>query len=113
MHPEKAHHPDFGTGEKKLGLYIWGIVICVALTLVAFAAVHKADYFSKFTVFTIIYTAAVIQFLVQVIFFLRLNVQTTQSKINVMSLLFTAVIMFCIVIGSLWIMYNLDFNMMH
>lgn len=113
MHDHGQHVPDFGTGEKKLSLYIWGMLICIVLTLLAFGVAAKADSFSKITALAIIYSAAVIQFIVQVIFFLRLNVQTYQGQINVLSLIFTAVILFCIVLGSLWIMYNLDYNMMN
>lgn len=105
------HQPDYGTGEKKLGTYIIGLVLCSILTLIAFGTV-MANQLPPWQVLTIIYTAASIQFLVQVICFLRLNTQTEQGKINVMSILFTAVILFTIIIGSLWIMWNVNKNMM-
>jgi cytochrome o ubiquinol oxidase operon protein cyoD len=112
MNHHDMHQPDYGTGQKKLGIYLIGIISCAILTLIAFWAVGVGT-FSKLQVFVIIYTAACIQFLVQLICFLRLNVQTEQGKSNVMSLVFTGVILVSIILGSLWIMWNLNYYMMH
>jgi cytochrome o ubiquinol oxidase operon protein cyoD len=106
-----AHQPDYGTGQKKLSTYVVGVIACVVLTLIAFWAVLSGVP-SRAQAFVIIFTAACIQFIVQLVCFLRLNTQTEQGRINVMSLVFTAVILTCIIIGSLWIMYNLNYNMM-
>jgi cytochrome o ubiquinol oxidase operon protein cyoD len=108
-HNEKA---DFGTGQKKLSVYIFGLVLCSILTIIAFWAV-MSERFSQMTTFVIIYGAACIQFFVQLICFLRLNTQSEQGKTNVMSLVFTGVILLTIIVGSLWIMWNLNYYMMH
>jgi len=100
---QKDSQPDFGTGNKKLGIYIFGLISCIILTLLAFASV-MANQFPKLILFFIIFTAACMQFLVQLICFLRLNIQTEQGKINVMSIVFTGVILVTIIMGSLWIM---------
>lgn len=104
--------PDYGTGQKKLGIYIAGLISCTVLTLIAFWAV-MATQFVKWEIFTIIYSAACIQFVVQVICFLRLNTETEQARTNVMSIIFTLVILVSIVLGSLWIMWNLKYYMIH
>lgn len=106
------NHPDYGTGQKKLSIYIAGLIGCVLLTIISFWAVIST-HFSKSEIFLIIFFSAIIQFLVQVICFLRLNTQTEQAKINVMSILFTIVILITIVSGSLWIMWHLNYNMFH
>lgn len=103
--------PDYGSGQKKLSIYLVGLVCCLLLTFLSFWIV-MANQFSKLTMFSVIYASAIIQFLVQVICFLRLNTQTEQARTNVLSLLFTIVILISIIIGSLWIMNNLNFNMM-
>ncbi len=103
--------PDFGTGQKKFGIYLVGIIICALLTLAAFWVV-MSGHFSRVEQFVFIYTAAVMQFFVQVLCFLRLNLQTTQSRMNVMTIIFTIVILTSIIIGSLWIMSNLHYYMM-
>lgn len=111
MQHHEISQPDYGTGKKKLGVYIIGVILCSILTLVAFGTV-MINVFSKPTEFIIIYSSAVIQFFIQLICFLRLNTETEQSKINVISILFTFVILGSIVAGSLWIMWNLNYNMM-
>lgn len=110
------HHdisqPDYGTGQKKLGMYLIGFISCSILTLISFWAV-MSEKFTRWEVLSIIFGAALIQFFVQVICFLRLNTQTEQGRTNVMSLLFTGVILLSVVIGSLWIMWNLAYYMGH
>ena len=111
----EQHHldqPDFGTGQKKLGIYVAGIISCAILTILAFWVVMSGN-FSSSQAFMIIYAAACVQFLVQLFCFLRLNTQTEQSKTNVMAIVFTGVILTSIIIGSLWIMSNLNYYMMH
>jgi cytochrome o ubiquinol oxidase operon protein cyoD len=112
MGQHEHNQPDFGTGQKTLGIYITGIIGCTILTLISFWAVMASGY-ERSTIFEIIYASACIQFLVQLICFLRLNVKTQQSRTNVMSFIFTGVILTSIIVGSLWIMYNLNYNMMH
>lgn len=112
MQHHDVSQPDFGTGQKKLGIYVAGVISCAILTLVAFWAVMYGQ-FSRAQTFTIIYTAACIQFFVQLICFLRLNTETAQGRTNVMSLVFTGVILLSVIVGSLWIMYNLNYYMMN
>jgi len=112
MDHHESHEIDYGTGQKKLSVYLVGIVSCSILTLIAFWVV-MAEKFSRGEIFAIIYSAAVLQFFIQLTCFIRLNTQTEQGKINVMSLIFTGIILMSIIIGSLWIMWNLDYNMMH
>lgn len=102
---------DFGTGEKRLGLYFKGVIFCVILTLISFWVVGSKQY--TFTEsFILIFLSAIIQFIVQVIFFLRLNTQTEQGLTNVLSFVFTGVILVCIVSGSIWIIWHLHYNIM-
>ena len=103
---------DFGTGQKKLGLYLIGFIICSILTLFSFWAV-MSEQFARDVVLTFIFASAVVQFLVQVVFFLRLTTETPQGRMNVMTLLFTVVVLVTILTGSLIIMWNLDYYMAH
>ncbi len=103
---------DYGTGQKKLSVYLFGIVSCAILTLVSFWMV-MAGRFSRWEIFTVIYSTACIQFFVQLICFLRLNTQTEQGRMNVMVFVFSGVILATIILGSLWIMWNLGYNMMN
>jgi cytochrome o ubiquinol oxidase operon protein cyoD len=109
-HTELSHH-DFGTGEKKLTIYTAGMIACVLLTILSFWVVMSHQLTKRQIIF-IIFASACIQFLVQVFCFLRLNTATPQGRLNVMILLFTFAVLFCIVLGSVWIMLNLHYNMM-
>lgn len=111
-HHHEVTQPDYGTGQKTLGIYLIGIISCAILTVIAFWAVMSGK-FTQWGMFTIIYSAAIVQFLVQLICFLRLNTKTEQGKMNVMSFIFSMVILICIVIGSLWIMWNMNYYMTH
>ncbi|EKD55517.1 MAG: cytochrome o ubiquinol oxidase subunit IV [uncultured bacterium] len=102
---------DYGTGEKKLSTYVWGMLGCIALTIAAFWVV-MAHLLPRGQTILFIYAAACLQLIVQLICFLRLNVQTVQGRMNVMIFLFVSLILLCIVFGSLWIMWNLHYNMM-
>lgn len=108
------HHSmqaDYGTSEKKLGIYSAGMIACIILTLISFWAVMSGQ-FSQTATFVIIFTSACIQFFVQLVCFLRLNINTLQGKLNVTALVYTGVILFTVIIGTLWIMWNLGYNMM-
>jgi cytochrome o ubiquinol oxidase subunit IV len=112
MNHHESHQPDYGTGQKKLSTYVIGTISCIILTIISFWAV-MAGNFSKMQTLAIIYISACVQFVVQLICFLRLNTETEQGQMNVMSLVFTVVILVCIVVGSVWIMWNLDYYMTH
>jgi cytochrome o ubiquinol oxidase subunit IV len=103
---------DYGTGQKKLGMYLIGFISCSLLTLLSFWSV-MSQRFSKLEVLAVIFSSALIQFLVQVICFLRLTTASEQGKTNIMTFLFTVVILISIIVGSLWIMWNLNYYMMH
>ena len=58
-----------------------------------------------------IYGAALLQMLVHLRFFLHLDTSPA-GRGNLLSLVFTALILFLFIGGSLWIMFNLDYRMM-
>ena len=112
MEHHGINEPDYGTGQKKLNMYLFGFISCSLLTLLSFWSV-MSQRFSNFEVLALIFSSACIQFLVQVIFFLRLTTQTEQGRTNIMTFLFTGVVLTSIILGSLWIMWNLNYYMMH
>jgi cytochrome o ubiquinol oxidase operon protein cyoD len=112
MKHHQMSEPDYGTGQKKLGMYFVGFVSCSILTLLSFWSV-MSQRFSKLETLALIFSSAGIQFLVQLIFFLRLNTQTEQGKTNVMTFVFTCIVLITIMLGSLWIMWSLNYYMMH
>lgn len=101
---------DYGTGQKKLSIYITGLVLCVILTALSFWVV-SAEQLSQTQIVAVIYLSAIAQFFVQLVCFLRLNMQSEQGRMNVLSLVFTGLVLVCIVSGTLWIMWNLNYFM--
>src|SRR3990167_9007581 len=101
----------YGTGKKKLSIYVVGMILCVILTLVPFMSLMY-DVLSDVVKMTIIFISAILQFLVQVICFLRLNAKNEQSRMNLMSFIFTLIILVVLIGGSVWIMWSLHYNMM-
>jgi cytochrome o ubiquinol oxidase operon protein cyoD len=100
-----------GTSPKTLSAYITGLVLCIILTCASFALVGKhilsgADLYIGLSIL------ALVQLLVQVICFLRLNA-SAEGQWNLMPFLFALLVVLILVAGSLWIMYNLNYNMMN
>lgn len=102
---------EFGTGQKTLGLYLTGFLLCLVLTIIPFLLVAH-ETLSKTCLYITVTAFALVQLYVQVVCFLRLNA-SPKGRWNLMSFFFTIVIVLVLVAGSLWIMYNLNYNMMH
>jgi len=105
---------DYGTSHKTLTSYLVGFILCVILTLIPFGLVAFRNLHTL-TVPQLYFSLAafaIIQLYVQVVCFLRLNA-SQKGRGNLMSFIFTIFIVAVIVGGSLWIMINLDYFMVH
>ena len=101
-----------GTAQKSLPVYTLGFVLCIILTFIPFyLVIHNSV--SKKALMAIIFTAAILQFFVQVVCFLRLNNNSQQGSINILTFLFTGIVTLTVIGGSLWIMISLNYFMMH
>ena len=105
--------PDYGTGQKNLQVYVVGIVLCIILTLIPFYVIMHDTGMAHQSKFAIIMVSALLQFLVQVFCFLRLSGKTSQGRMNIMAFIFTIIVLIVVIGGSMWIMYHLNYNMMH
>lgn len=110
-HHEVSADTEFGTGHKTLKLYFIGFALCLLLTFIPFALVAN-QMLSPPWLYTALTILALLQLYVQVVFFLRLN-GSQKGRWNLVSFIFTIVVILVVVFGSLWIMYNLNYNMMH
>jgi cytochrome o ubiquinol oxidase operon protein cyoD len=90
-------------------LYVTGFILAVGLTVMAYVAV-TAQLFTNEVAILILMGLAVIQFVVQLIFFLHIG-QESKPRWNLAAFLFTLLVLIVIVFGSLWIMYNLNYGM--
>ncbi len=89
--------------------YVVGFCLSIILTLLAYFSVDK-HWFSRTTTIAFITILALVQFVVQMLFFLHLS-QESRPRWRLIVLGFMAVIVVIIVSGSLWIMNNLNYNM--
>lgn len=90
--------------------YVIGFVLAVTLTLVAYFIVVNHLLSGMALAMTLMGLAAV-QLLVQLVFFLHLG-RDRKSRWNVASFYFMLLVLLILVVGSLWIMNNLNYNMM-
>ncbi len=96
--------------ERTMRPYIIGIVAALILTAIPFGLVATGAL-PRSTTLGIIVVFAVIQILVHLRFFLHIDLETTPRE-NLVALAFAAVLIFLMVGGSLWIMFDLYHRMM-
>jgi cytochrome o ubiquinol oxidase operon protein cyoD len=111
-HPTTNHDQSYGMGKKTLTSYLLGFFLCLILTVIPFYAVMHGQWTRSLTIGIIISTA-IAQLFVQLRCFLRMNTKTNDAMTNTLSFLMVIIVLFILVGGSLWIMYHLDYNMMH
>lgn len=93
--------------------YITGFVLSVIFTLAAFFIVMNPGYFhmSTETVIAAILGLAVVQLMVQLVFFLHLG-KESGPRWRLAAFASTLGIVLIVIIASIWIMNNLNYNMM-
>ncbi|WP_439684951.1 cytochrome o ubiquinol oxidase subunit IV [Cupriavidus oxalaticus] len=109
-HDSHAAHDSHGSTHASFKSYLIGFVLAVILTVIPFKLVMDGTM-DKGTILWIILGMAAVQILVHLKYFLHLD-SSSEQRSNVIALLFTALILVIVVAGSLWIMYNLNANMM-
>jgi cytochrome o ubiquinol oxidase operon protein cyoD len=86
-----------------------GFILSVLLTLSAYFVVVQHLVPDAFILIVII-ILAFMQFIVQLVFFLHLD-KETGARWNLIIFLSTVSVVLIVVVGSLWIMYHLNYNM--
>lgn len=90
--------------------YLIGLFSCMGFTLLAYFLVTR-EVFSGWVLDFSILGLSLVQVLVQLLFFLHLG-EETKPRWNLLIFLFMLLVVLILVIGTLWIMYNLDSRMM-
>ncbi|MCA9333194.1 cytochrome o ubiquinol oxidase subunit IV [Candidatus Saccharibacteria bacterium] len=91
--------------------YILGYSYSLLLTVASFFLVIN-NVFSGWITFMIISIFAIEQFIIQVIIFLHLG-QEKKPRWNSAVFLYTIMTVLVLVLGTMWIMFNLDYNHHH
>lgn len=112
--PAVVSSHDVASGTR--ARYITGFILSVSLTGLAFALVHihvahHHQYPSDNFMMVALPALAVVQFFIQMICFLHLG-RESKPRWNVWAVAFAATVVLILVIGSLWIMSNLNYRMM-
>ncbi len=109
-HPSSHDTSIGGASHGSYTSYIIGFLLCVVLTAIPFGVVMMSDL-SKIAMVWVIVLAAVAQIYIQLYFFLHMDTSSEQ-RWNVIAFIFSVVIMFVVVAGSIWIMAELNYFMM-
>lgn len=104
------HHEQHSASHGSVKSYIVGFILSIILTVIPYYLVTHGSMEHDSLVVTVI-VIAVAQLLVQVIYFLHLSLRP-EDRNNTMSFIFTMIVVLILVIGSIWIMWNLNYNMM-
>ena len=108
-----AHHE---AGQGSLRAYVTGFVSSVVLTLIAFTFVYihvTSDHetFSHHLLIPLVIVLAIVRLAVQLRFFLHVSRESSQ-RWNLAALILALIVVIIVVVGSLWIMSNLNYRMM-
>lgn len=99
-----------GASHGSLKQYIIGFILSVILTLIPFGMVMNGGFDRTPVLWTIAVTA-VAQVLVQLVFFLHMN-SSSEQRWNLIAFMYTILTIATLIIGSIWIMNYLHYNMM-
>lgn len=103
--------PHTGAGHGSVKSYAIGLVISIALTLLAFGALMADGHFGlgRTALMVLIAVCAVAQILVQLICFMHMG--SSEQWWNRTSFIFTILTIAILLGGSLWVMHHLHANM--
>ncbi len=90
--------------------YVVGLLLAGGLTAVSFV-ITRGNFFWPPSIPTALIVLAIAQMGVHLVFFLRITTGPEGTN-NVLALAFGILIVFLIIAGSLWIMSNLNHNML-
>lgn len=108
MHHGQGHHAGSAHGSVKS--YVTGFALALILTVVPFWLVMTGAAPAS-TLMPVIFAIGVVQVLVHLVFFLHINT-SADDRWNLVALLLTTLIVAIVVIGSIWVIYQSNLNMM-
>jgi len=111
-HHDTAHdHPHDDAPHSTFKGYMIGFLLSVVLTAIPFWLVMNDVFENRNVTALVILGFAVVQIFVHMIYFLHMNFHS-EGGWNMLALIFTLVLVFITLAGSLWVMYHLNHNMM-
>lgn len=108
MEQQLNHDMEPAKGTTKT--YLIGFTLALVLTVFSFSMVFIHGI-SRHLLLAGIFAAALVQMVVHLHYFLHLD-RSSAQRWNMIVLIFTALILFILVGGTLWVMYTLNSRMM-
>ncbi|MFZ6638661.1 cytochrome o ubiquinol oxidase subunit IV [Undibacterium sp. TC4M20W] len=105
------HHGHTHANHGSLKEYATGFILAVILTAIPFWLVMGKVMNKSSTTGIVLLVFAAIQIVVHMVYFLHMN-SKSEGGWTMLALLFTGMLVFIMMSGSLWVMYHLNHNMM-
>lgn len=105
------HHGHIHADHGSLKSYTKGFILAVILTAIPFWLVMGKVFDKSSTTGLVLLTFAAVQIVVHMVYFLHMNTKS-EGGWSMLALLFTGMLVFIMMSGSLWVMYHLNHNMM-
>lgn len=90
--------------------YIVGFTSAMLLSAIAYLVVVEKWFETSTQTMTVLLVLAAVQLLIQLICFLHLGVRGSSAS-RTLAIVYTLLMMLVIVVGSLWVVGNLDYRM--
>ncbi|HEV2595408.1 MAG TPA: cytochrome o ubiquinol oxidase subunit IV [Sphingomicrobium sp.] len=110
-HQQASHAPIEAMGHGSMKSYLVGFGLAALLTAGPFWLVMTGVLGSVPATIAAIFLMAGVQMIVHVVCFLHVN-RSAEGGWTLVALIFTSVLLLILIVGSLWIMYHLNSNMM-
>jgi cytochrome o ubiquinol oxidase operon protein cyoD len=107
--PVHSHGDTHGHGSRRT--YLIGFLLSVVLTAIPFWLVMTGALANPQLTAMLIIGFAIVQILVHTVCFLHVNTRA-EGGWTLMAYIFTGVLVLIVLVGSMWIMYHLNANMM-
>ncbi len=104
-----GHHPHGAQGTFRS--YMTGFVLSVILTAIPFWLVMGNVLNDTLVTSIVVMALAAVQIVVHMIYFLHMNTKS-EGGWTFMALVFTLTLVVITLVGSIWVMYHMDQNMM-
>lgn len=108
-HGDHGHHEEFPHVTRKE--YNTGFILSVILTAIPFGLVMSGAIENPDVAAMVVMGFGAVQIIVHMVYFLHMN-RKAQGGWTFLALVFTAILLAITLVGSLWVMYHLNYNLM-
>ena len=108
-HGDHGHHEEFPHVTRKE--YNTGFILSVILTAIPFGLVMSGAIENPDVAAMVVMGFGAVQIIVHMVYFLHMN-RKAQGGWTFLAFVFTAILLAITLVGSLWVMYHLNYNLM-